>query len=324
MLTTSYPSQPGDGAGHFVAAEVEDLLAAGHEVHAFVPRAAAPRQDPRIRLHELPHLDLFGWPGALPRLRSRPDRALGALVFCRQLRRALAKAGPFELVRAHFLLPCGWPVLRDYVGEAVLIGHGSDLRLLERLPAPLRRRILKGWNRPGLRLELVSEELATRLRQLAAGRALAPVTVVPARLALPMLPERQRVLARLSARLAAPLEPGEFCVLLVGRLIPTKGTGVALAAALRYPQLRAVVVGDGPERRRLERAFPRAEFLGQLSRVETLEWLLAADLLLSGSRLEGAPTAIREARALGTPVLSLASGDLHEWAKTDPGLWVVD
>jgi teichuronic acid biosynthesis glycosyltransferase TuaC len=50
----------------------------------------------------------------------------------------------------------------------------------------------------------------------------------------------------------------------------------------------------------------------------------AADLLLSASRHEGAPTVVREARALGTPVVATDAGDLRAWAAADAGIWLVD
>jgi glycosyltransferase involved in cell wall biosynthesis len=64
-------------------------------------------------------------------------------------------------------------------------------------------------------------------------------------------------------------------------------------------------------------------FLGQLGRSQTLTWIAAADLVLTASLDEGAPTVVREARALGTPVVARAAGDLVEWARRDPGLVVL-
>ncbi|HEX6765805.1 MAG TPA: glycosyltransferase, partial [Polyangiaceae bacterium] len=84
-----------------------------------------------------------------------------------------------------------------------------------------------------------------------------------------------------------------------------------------------VVVGDGPERATLERDFPHARFVGLLGRERALLWLAAADALLVASRDEGAPSVVREARALGTPVVALEAGDLREWQRSDPGLFVV-
>jgi teichuronic acid biosynthesis glycosyltransferase TuaC len=45
--------------------------------------------------------------------------------------------------------------------------------------------------------------------------------------------------------------------------------------------------------------------------------------LLSTSAHEGAPSVVREARALGVPVVAVAAGDLAEWAKADPGIVVL-
>ena len=53
---------------------------------------------------------------------------------------------------------------------------------------------------------------------------------------------------------------------------------------------------------------------------ETLAWIAAADLLVSASRDEGAPTVVREARLLGTPVLAARAGDVERWAAQDPGI----
>jgi len=43
----------------------------------------------------------------------------------------------------------------------------------------------------------------------------------------------------------------------------------------------------------------------------------------SASALEGAPSVVREARALGVPVVAVAAGDLAEWAKDDAGVLLV-
>jgi glycosyltransferase involved in cell wall biosynthesis len=71
------------------------------------------------------------------------------------------------------------------------------------------------------------------------------------------------------------------------------------------------------------RRFPRARFVGQVARPVALAYLAAADVLVSASQQEGAPTTVREARALGTEVVSVAAGDLELWARGDTGLHVV-
>ncbi|HEX3855482.1 MAG TPA: glycosyltransferase, partial [Polyangiaceae bacterium] len=85
-----------------------------------------------------------------------------------------------------------------------------------------------------------------------------------------------------------------------------------------------VVVGDGPELETLRREFPAAHFTGRVARPEALTYIAAADVLASASAEEGAPSVVREARALGVKVVAVAAGDLAQWAKTDPGLLLVN
>jgi teichuronic acid biosynthesis glycosyltransferase TuaC len=54
-----------------------------------------------------------------------------------------------------------------------------------------------------------------------------------------------------------------------------------------------------------------------------LTWIAAADLVLSASNREGAPTVIREARALGATAVSVSAGDLSTQAEDDPALYVL-
>jgi glycosyltransferase involved in cell wall biosynthesis len=134
--------------------------------------------------------------------------------------------------------------------------------------------------------------------------------------------ELDGALERKAARRALGLDEGARIALVVGRLIPGKRANEALSA-LRLLAIRTVVLGDGPELARLRRDFPEAEFTGTLPRARALVWIAAADVLVSASRDEGAPTAIREARALGVPVAARPAGDVARWALDDPSLVVV-
>ena len=139
----------------------------------------------------------------------------------------------------------------------------------------------------------------------------------PARLELDGVP------GRAAARRELGVSTEEHVVVVAGRLIPEKRTEVALAAASLLRGVRVVVLGDGPERERLRSAYPRAQFLGLVPRTQALVWMRAADAVVSASREEGAPSVVREARALGTRVVALACGDLASAATLDPGLFVV-
>lgn len=165
-------------------------------------------------------------------------------------------------------------------------------------------------------IQCVSQSLADRLDQLTHHALRARIVVRAAPIELPAMPSRGE-LRRSLAIDDAPL------ILVVARLIPLKRVDVALRAALQVPHAQVVVCGGGPLYQSLSQSFPSVRFLGPLPRAQTLRWMAAADVLLSASRTEGAPTAIREARALGVPVITTAAGDLLNWAASDSGLHVV-
>lgn len=77
-----------------------------------------------------------------------------------------------------------------------------------------------------------------------------------------------------------------------------------------------ILIGDGPERARLERLVDelslrgRVRFLGH--REDIPELLSAMDLFALSSRSEGAPLAVMEAMAMGLPVVATRAGGLPE------------
>jgi glycosyltransferase involved in cell wall biosynthesis len=316
VLTTSYPRAPADAAGHFVASEVRRLRARGHEVQVFAPgpRALASSQ---ASVHWLGDHGAFGWPGALPRLRENPLRALGAAEFALRARQALLAAGPFSRLQAHFLVPSGWPIallgLENRArSELELVGHGSDVRLFCRLPKPLRKQIASAWLARGAQLRLTSEELAHLLvGQHPELRAVVRVEASP--IDVEGIPDRSTARRRLG------LSETSAVAIVVARLIPEKRVDVALRALSAFA-VSVIVVGDGPDLELLRADFPKVRFTGRLPRDQALCCIAAADVLVSASREEGAPTVVREARLLGVPVVALAAGDLEKWARQDPGI----
>lgn len=317
VVTTSYPSRPGDPSGHFVAAEVRALRDAGERVTVLAPRVAGAGsvRDDGVLL--LPAGDAFGWPGALARLRARRRRVFGVARFVRNAERRLRELGAVDRIVAHFVVPSAWPIACSRPGVPLeVVAHGSDVRLVERLPPALRRRIAQRLS--GASLRAVSLELGERLRRalVLPRERLIEVRAAPLELGPPDTRE--------ATRAALGVDPAARLVVVVGRLIASKRVEVALAAARLVPRALTVVVGDGPERARLERSHPHARFVGLAPRERALAWVRAADVLLSASTQEGAPTVVREARALGTRVVALPAGDLATWSRTDAGLWLIE
>ena len=287
VVTTSFPEHAGDPSGHFVAAEVH-TLAADHDVRVFVPRGRP-----------------FGWPGLLPQLSGSPlttGPRLAAKLFA--LRRALTRAAPFDHAIAHFL-PCA-ALCRGIAPTLEIVIHGTDLRVVAALPAPLAQRALTRLLAPATRIRTVSTELADLLlahlppaerHGVEARLAVAPSPIT--------MPDVGAAAASLRARYA-----GKRLAVCVGRLIPAKGVDRVIEhVAQNEPHTTLVVVGDGPERERLEAHARRRSlattFVGKLPRCEALAWIGAADVVFHGSRSEGACTVMREANELGTPFLAL-------------------
>ena len=333
VVTSSYPAHPDDPSGHFVASDVARLCAAGHDVLVLAP-ATTTAFEGSVFGPKTPYVgntgpsgehirwlrggDAFGWPGAMARLGERPSRALGVLSFVREARAVLKTSGPWDRLVAHFLLPSVWPITDGlaFTARALeAVAHGSDVRLAARLPGVVRRRIARTLAPFDVRAS--SEELRGELE-----RAFGVELARRARVELAPLDVPQPI-DRTAARRELGIAMDERLLVVSGRLVRGKRTAVALRAARLVPGASVVVVGDGPERSELERDFPDARFVGLVGRARALSWLAAADALLVASREEGAPSVVREARALGTPVVALPSGDLRAWQRNDPGLFVV-
>ncbi len=104
----------------------------------------------------------------------------------------------------------------------------------------------------------------------------------------------------------------------VGRLIPVKRldrfVNAVSQACKVFPTMKALIVGDGPERARMEQLVEatklpagRIEFLGQVDDVRAV--LSNGDMLVLSSDDEGSPNVILEAMAARLPVITTPVGD---------------
>jgi glycosyltransferase involved in cell wall biosynthesis len=96
--------------------------------------------------------------------------------------------------------------------------------------------------------------------------------------------------------------------LTVSRLVPYKRVDVIVSAFRLLPDRNLVVVGDGPERARVEAATgPNVRLLGHLADMERDRWLATARAFLFAAE-EDFGIAPVEAQARGTPVIALGRG----------------
>lgn len=268
---------------------------------------------------EVAYLQAGGGDSAAARLRSRglepvlvPIRGLLQRSARRAVRHHVAAVAP-QIVHTHLQYAdvlgglaahrLGIPAISTiHVTEPA---SGPRERLKERLAAGVRRRC-------ATRVIAVSD--ATRRAYLA--RSSEPpdrlVTVRNGSAA------RARPGAGRAARGRLGLGPDQPVVAMVSVLRPGKGHALAIQAAqaLRphFPELRLLIVGDGPSRSEVERLAAPLREAAVLTghRTDVMELLDAADVLVHPSRFDAFPTVLLEAMAAGVPVVATAVGGIPE------------
>jgi glycosyltransferase involved in cell wall biosynthesis len=136
-----------------------------------------------------------------------------------------------------------------------------------------------------------------------------------------------------AVRLRFGIGDDESLILTVGRLSKEKAHIDLLAAFSRLresnPEIKArlIIVGEGPERARLEavaNSFSIKEslvFAGQLS--DVWPFYAAADVFVLPSHSEGSPNVLLEAMAAGIPIVATAVGGVPEMVEHDQSALLV-
>jgi glycosyltransferase involved in cell wall biosynthesis len=248
---------------------------------------------------------------------ATPLGDLRALAF---LRRELARYDP--------------DVVHTHASKAGALGRAAAPRRAARVhtfhghvlegyfPPPVSRALVALERRAARRTDrvlAVSHATAEDLLRLGVAREEQLVVVPPGIELGPLLEQRGR-----SGVVRGPAGAGAEALVVgvLGRLAPVKRPELALDVferlAERHPRLHLAFVGDGTERRALERrlrALPaalasRAHLLGAVA--DTAAVLADLDALLLTSRAEGLPVALIEAAAAGLPVVATPVGGVPE------------
>ncbi len=113
--------------------------------------------------------------------------------------------------------------------------------------------------------------------------------------------------------------PVSYDISFCGRLVANKGLLNVLLALQKLPSVRLLIIGDGPQRQKLE---VKAKELGINNRVTFLGWLptqeavsgamQTARIFVMNSKSEGGPRVALEAMGCGLPVISTKVGVMPE------------
>lgn len=108
--------------------------------------------------------------------------------------------------------------------------------------------------------------------------------------------------------------------LTVSRLQAYKRVDLLVDAFSRLPGRRLIVIGEGPERARLQsRAPSNVQFLGRLPTPQVAEYMQRARAFLFAG-IEDFGIVMAEAQACGTPLVAFGGGGAAEIAREDTGL----
>ena len=218
------------------------------------------------------------------------------------LLRQIREGQDFDLIDAHYFYPDG--VAAVLLGRAlnrpvVVTARGTDLDVIAGYAIP--RRWIQWAARQAAGLITVSSGLKRRLEAL--GTAPQRVQMLRNGVDLAAFRPGEREAARRALGFTRPT------LLAVGNLVPLKRHSLIVEALVHLTGVDLVIVGDGPERGRIEALAGR---LGIGDRVrlaghkpqEALPLLYgAADLLIHPSIREGWPNVLLESMACGTPVV---------------------
>ncbi|MGQ0559366.1 MAG: glycosyltransferase [Sphingosinicella sp.] len=271
----------------------------------YAPLAQLPREESwnRLKVHR-------------PRFRVRPGRvqagaaaamADALLPFLHCLRERF----PFDVIDAQFFWPDGPAAMRlaRALGLPFSVkARGADIHFWAHRPGIGDQVVAAGREAAGL----LAVSAAMKADMVALGMPAEKIRVHHTGVDLDLFRPVDRQAARQQLGLEGPL------LACAGALIPRKGQALAIEALAILPGATLLLVGDGPDRAKLQRLTHRlgmerrVRFLGSRPQSEVASLLAAADIAVQPSASEGLANVWVEAMACGTPVVTCDVGGANE------------
>jgi glycosyltransferase involved in cell wall biosynthesis len=323
-IVTAFPRRANDPIAPWLVELLQRLQARGHEIEVLTSsyqglgdQTYRGMQVHRFRYFARRWERLTHEETAPDRMRRSPLYAMMPLFFIiggMWRAWALSRQRPYDVVHVHWPMPMalvGWAARRGHRMPMVTTFYGIELRWVQsRLP--FLKWLVRWAARASAQAVAISSYTARELRKLVD----VPVEVIPYTAELPP---------------PSPAPPGahagERSILFVGRLIERKGVSHlirALGAVRQHTPARLVVIGDGPERPRLEHlardvgVAAHVEFRGRVSDDELRQAYAAADVFVLPSVLdarqdtEGLGVVLLEAMNYAVPVIASEIGGITD------------
>ena len=344
VVASTFPAAPADASPAFV----RDLMLALKTAHPEVAFAVlAPQVGVGMSWHTR-HEEYdefrfaYAWPrsaqrltgrGILPALRREPWLvALVPFLFRGEhvaLRRLVREWIP-DVIHAHWFTPQGIVaamVSKETGVPMVLTTHASDVSIWARIPL-LGTSVVRRWFPRAARITAVSKQTLDRARQFftdAEWEAIRPRTAIIPMGVTPVAADH------------AHLPSATRTVLFLGRFAEKKGIPFLIDAVARLARkdIKLVIAGTGPEKRRIEAQVQRAGladrvlFPGFVTAMQKARLIASADVIAvpsidtSSGDSEGLPVVILEALAAGVPCVATDASGAGEVMEHGVHGWLV-
>ena len=315
-FSTLFPNNARPNHGVFVENRLRHLVASGEATSEVVapvpwfPIAHPAFGDWAVNARVVPRETRHGLTVWHPRYPVIPKvgMSLAPLLLYRAMVAAVGRliaAGPgYDAIDAHYLYPDG--VAAVWLGQrfnlpVVVTARGTDVSLIPQYARP--RKQIQGAIRNASALIAVSAALKDALVEI--GAPSAKVTVLRNGVDTGLFrPPPDRDAAR------AALGITRLALISVGLLIERKGHHRTIEAMARLPDFELIIVGEGPERDRLNALIARlglgdrVRLLGARPHAELPSLYGAADASVLSSSREGWANVLLESMACGTPVVA--------------------